>query len=113
VLIAHHWDGKARASGWVILLPPTEPWRYVESVRPKAQHYMCGSRVTGVADMFMATCVLNANDKTIENYLRLAGILGYEEVDWKYEWKDGSRVVFSFAGVELRDTFYATRFLLY
>ncbi len=61
---------------------------------------------------FSAKCVLTANDKSIEKYLCLANCLGMEGSDWTYHWADGGRVVFTFISDELKQSFYASHFLL-
>lgn len=49
--------------------------------------------------------ISKATERTIKIYLRVAALLGHEEADWKYEWKDGGRVMFLFRTPELRDHF--------
>lgn len=61
--------------------------------------------MTPVPDLFPAKHVIAANDRTLESYLCLASHLGIENLDWKYEWKDSGRVEFSFASVEVRNSF--------
>lgn len=49
--------------------------------------------------------ISKANDRTIKIYSRVARLLGEEEADWRYEWRDGGGIVFLFRSPELRDHF--------
>jgi hypothetical protein len=48
------------------------------------------------AFLFPFRHVLQANDTTIQEYIRIASVFGMEGANWKYEWADGGRAIFMF-----------------
>jgi len=59
----------------------------------------------------MESCVLKANDTTINRYVRLATMLATQNgVDWQYEWRDGGRATFYFGDGKTRDAFVGLHF---
>ena len=55
--------------------------------------------------------VVQANDATIKEYIRIANLVGFESVNWKYEWGDGGRAVFVFDTKQAHATFKFTVWL--
>jgi hypothetical protein len=55
--------------------------------------------------MFPFRNPVHANDITINEHIKAANHFGIQDVNWTYEWADGSRAIFWFDTEERRASF--------